>query len=287
MANLTTEVTLFADFIERRQRTGITDMPKVFELFARDVFNALEGGQFKDLNRIVVDFPAVDIGDYQKRIAVQATLTADSKKVNKTLAAFQKASLQDEFDRLIVFGAKKAGKPILPPFCVVMDLTDMLAQLTSAGDPDKVQEVLDSLAKHFDYRDRNPLNDLENLKIVLNFIDRNAVKHSMFCEGPAHEMRKGFNEITELIGKGTVARKRKAKQHDDYTDGAIRDYLTEVKKKVSKILAVVNTNTQNEMTCLNQQDMREIDDLKEELIELSNNIAASQGINFRMELVRR
>jgi len=48
------------------------------------------------------------------------------------------------------------------------------------------------------------------LEIVLNCIDRNAVKHRMDREGNYNKMVEGLTEITELISKGTIKGNQKA-----------------------------------------------------------------------------
>lgn len=72
--------------VKMRNRIGFTDLSVFCESFFKDVLNCLLDADLKNLNEERSNEPGVDLGDKKKRLAVQVTSTADSKKVNSTLA---------------------------------------------------------------------------------------------------------------------------------------------------------------------------------------------------------
>lgn len=49
------------------------------------------------------NYPAIDLADFEKRVAIQVTSTNTNQKINDTLRKFQKNSLEEEFDVLYTY----------------------------------------------------------------------------------------------------------------------------------------------------------------------------------------
>ena len=159
-------------------------------------------------------------------------------------------------------------------------VTQLLIQCKSA---DAIQDVIDAVRRHHDYSKLHPFDDINCLKIVLNCVDRNAVKHDRRSEGNYKEMVIGLKEVTELISKGTINRRQKSKSLDDFQDVHIQDYLRAVRDVVTKIVAIVNANrTSSDFVCLDYNEMLEIDHLKDKIVILSNEIAETLNIDIRI-----
>ena len=73
-----------------------------------DLLNTAFGYALGNMNRIRDNFPAIDLGDEDERLAVQVTSTGDAAKVRKTLERFYAHKLDKDYDRLIVLIAGKA-----------------------------------------------------------------------------------------------------------------------------------------------------------------------------------
>ena len=56
-----------------------------------------------DLNKETSNYPGVDLGDYDKRIAVQVTSDTTLEKVKHTLSQFVDREYYEDFDRLLIF----------------------------------------------------------------------------------------------------------------------------------------------------------------------------------------
>ena len=50
-----------------------------------------------------INYPAIDLGDEEERIAFQITTNKDSQKVKDTIAKFIKYRLYEKYDKLIIF----------------------------------------------------------------------------------------------------------------------------------------------------------------------------------------
>lgn len=73
-----------------------------------DLLNTAFGYALGNMNRIRDNYPAIDLGDEDERLAVQVTSTGDAAKVRKTLERFYAHKLDKDYDRLIVLIAGKA-----------------------------------------------------------------------------------------------------------------------------------------------------------------------------------
>ena len=73
-----------------------------------DLLNTAFGYALGNMNRIRDNFPAIDLGDEDERLAVQVTSTGDAAKVRRTLERFYAHKLDKDYDRLIVLIAGKA-----------------------------------------------------------------------------------------------------------------------------------------------------------------------------------
>ena len=83
----------------------MTDINHVAETVLIPLFREVYG--YKDLKNLNVaegaNYPAIDLGDENARVAIQITSTADSEKVKHTLEQFIKFDLYKKYDRLIVY----------------------------------------------------------------------------------------------------------------------------------------------------------------------------------------
>lgn len=67
-----------------------------------DLMNIAFGYELQNMNWVQDNFPAIDLGDDDKRLAVQVTSTKIPDKVRKTLKRFFDHGLNQKYDRLIV-----------------------------------------------------------------------------------------------------------------------------------------------------------------------------------------
>ena len=91
--------------VECSTATGTTDINVESENLLRQLFSVVYG--HKDLKNLNLseglNFPAIDLGDDEARIAYQITSTTDIQKIKNTLKKFVNHKLYERFDRLIIY----------------------------------------------------------------------------------------------------------------------------------------------------------------------------------------
>ena len=283
IANLQHDISILQHYISNRQQTGFHDMEKLIEIIVKKTFNILDNWQLENLNILKVNYPAIDLADKQKQIAVQVTTNASPAKITKTVKKFEELGLDKVYQKLIIVGfCKKSNVNNLKINYSVIGIDDIVHRLIEKSDEHLIDEVIQIMRMHSDYGRLHPYDDKDCLEIVLNIIDRNAVKHRMYCEGNYLDMISGLNEISEVISKGQINKKEKSKSIDDFQDQSIIVFLHNIRNSVSKITSLINKNKRNgsDFIFLDHETMYLIDEEKSNIIIKSNNIAKEQGIKF-------
>jgi len=291
--NLNQDIALLKLRIQQDKDAGFNDMSRLLESMSIQFFKAAGIANLESKNQIRVNFPAIDSADAHKDggIAVQVTSVADAAKIKKTIESFEKAdssgkSLRDKYAKLYIFGFCKASKPkVIPSYCQVIGTGFFVNKLIDLDDEVSIQIAIDSIRRHVDYSSIHPYDDVRCLKIVLGYVGRNAVRHYMCCEGPIDDMTKGLNEISELIGKGTVNGRQKSKAQHEFEDEDIGRFLRHVLSQVGEIKAIINHSSHDGFVALNQQEMRAIDARKKSIAQSAAEIAASHGIDIQMGML--
>ncbi len=283
--NLIQDISLVQLYVQNSQDAGFSDMTRLLESLSIKIFNAAFGYELKNKNLFSPNFPAIDLADDLRRVAVQVTTTADSAKVRHTIDQFEKFNLGKSYDNLYIYGFLKCSKVAgLPTYCTLVKSGDIISSLADQNDEDKVQEVTDAVKQHSDFSRVHPYDDRKCFEVALGVIDRNAIKHKMCCEGSLSDMVKGLNEITEVISKGMLGRRYKGKSIDEFYDEAIKECLREVRNDIGLILALVNAGRINGANFYNidWDEMRKIDELKMSIMNRCNKVAKDVGLVFQL-----
>ncbi len=101
-----------AAVVKTRSRANLTDASHILETIAKRFFNALYGWNLINLNTELANYPAADLADRERRIAIQVTNQEDSGKISHTAAKAIDRRLGREFTKLIIFFLL----PKKPPF---------------------------------------------------------------------------------------------------------------------------------------------------------------------------
>ena len=140
--NIADRLNELAAIVKTRSRASLTDANRVLETIATRFFNALFGWELVNLNIEQTNYPAVDLGDRCRRIAVQVTNEDGSDKISHTATKAAAHKLSIDFDRLIIFFLlpRKPGLPRnfiqLPdwPKIETWDIADILKQMQEMTD---------------------------------------------------------------------------------------------------------------------------------------------------------
>ena len=147
---------------------GLFDINRVAEDLLVPIFTtALHCPDLRNLNRIQMNFPAVDLGCSATRTSVQVTSDASSGKITETLKKFKSNGLESEFDRLLVYvltdrqrnytsqalATTVADLPIeFDPTRDIIDFQD-LAKLIDELSNEEIQTIIDLLETEFNKTD--------------------------------------------------------------------------------------------------------------------------------------
>ncbi|WP_433897926.1 SMEK domain-containing protein [Pseudomonas sp. PSE1(2024)] len=291
--NLQSSISLLQLYILNRQKSGFKDMERMLEVLCAQLFKAVEVGDFINMNQIKVNFPAIDLADDAKSIAIQVTSNATPAKIKKTIAAFEKKnedgiSLKDKYAKLYIWGFCKAStiETPLPAYCEVVGCEFVVDKLVDLGDAEKVVAVLNAVIKHETAPMLHPWQDVDCLKVMLLRINRDAIKHQMICEGSVEKMIGGLQEITQIITTGKLNGRQESKPYSEFNDHNIQDFLTDTLQKISRIKAIVNAKKDPEgnFVCLNFQDRENIDKIKASIADEATKIAKQYKIKLRIEM---
>lgn len=76
---------ILASQIKLNTRKGLTDLAKAQEKSLLELINIVYAMNFKDMNVLKTNYPAIDYGDITERTALQMTATVTKAKFNKTI----------------------------------------------------------------------------------------------------------------------------------------------------------------------------------------------------------
>jgi len=282
------DISLLELYIKNNQESGFYDMTRILESLTISIFNEAFGYNLINKNQLQPNFPAIDLADDIQGVAIQVTTNANAQKVRHTIEKFQKNNFHKKYNSLIIYGFLKNSRlTTLPKYCKLIKTGEIISAITDKNDVNIVENIRESLIQHIDYSKIHPYADTQCLEIILNCIDRNAIKHKMHIEGSYIDMVTGLNEITEIISKGTIRRKDKTKSVDQFYDSKIKNFLTTTRNDIGKIVGVVNKCRMNDgdFVCLDYPDVNKIDELKKTIIINANQIAHSYNLDFEINTI--
>ncbi|MBB6637610.1 hypothetical protein J2Z47_002442 [Cohnella thailandensis] len=101
-------MSIFKYYIELSNDVGDTDINKRSEDFFSGLLNLLFNLNLMNMNKIKMNFPAIDLGDKERRICYQITADSTSGKIQETLYKFRNLKLYEEFDEIniLIIGNK-------------------------------------------------------------------------------------------------------------------------------------------------------------------------------------
>lgn len=127
------------------------------------ILNYVYGLGLKNVNLEEKNYSAIDLIDYENRVAIQVTSTANSEKVKHTLEQYKKHKQRDEFDSLLIYiitkkqttySDKKFDEIINGEFEFdssenILDFENLLTEVNSWISIPKIQEVLALFEQEF------------------------------------------------------------------------------------------------------------------------------------------
>jgi hypothetical protein len=276
-------MTFLQRFIQNNIDQSFTDLTFDLETLIKDYLNVFEEdtGKYENINRIRHNYPAIDLVNKTKNVALQVTTNADLRKVKKTIATYQQHNIS--YSELVVIGFVKSTTSILPDVKVYgIDYLLDLAKYATSNQKDELYEIIQ---RRIPWNSLSPLDDKKCFEVVFDVINRSAVRDYTRCEGDFGRMVEGLSEIKEIITTGRIKGKSiRAKALVEYTN-KVNGQLSEIEFHVSQIIQICNLNKNmrnSNFLCLNKNETDEIDNLKEKIIDKTNSLAQEFGLNKKI-----
>lgn len=271
-------ITFLQRYIENNVKQSFNDISFSIEVVVKEVLTVLESSQYINLNDFEHDYPAIDLLNEDKGIAVQVTTDANMAKVKHTVKMYEKHSMK--YNELIVFGFLKKTNTKTPKAKIVS--VEYLTNKIKASSYEKILKVNRILQREIPFHRLSPLKDKHCLEVVLSVIDRSAIKDMTHIEGCYHDMVNGLKEIVQIIYNGEVKEgKIRAKPLVGYSDD-IQSELEEIVFEVNEIIRVVNKSknrTPNDILFLSCEEKALIDKGKMSVAKLANILAKDKNID--------
>lgn len=286
---LKTEMALATEVIKESNEEGFNEYGPLLEAFALHAMEEITGEQFTNLNRLNFNSKAIDLVNDKGTIVVQVTSTADAAKIRETISKFEEKdsvtglSIKDDYPglkQLLIFGfcsasdASKFKNPI-PPYCKVVSRKYFYQELRGKLDMDSVLRVRDKVRNVAFFDKLHPIRDSHCIRIMLQHIDRGAVKHPIDAEGCYAEMTGSLKDLKKFIDTGkNSSGKTVCKPRSEFNDHRYVDYLDAVQDNISKILQVCNLvkNTRGDPIYFREEEKIEIDRYKRQIALLTTNL---------------
>lgn len=108
--SILTALSILRYMLKSSGATGTTDAYKHSEKFFETILNHTYGLNLRNMNYIQNNYPAIDLGDREKKVCFQVTGENSSTKINKTIKTFFAHDLNSEYDKLkfLVLTTKKS-----------------------------------------------------------------------------------------------------------------------------------------------------------------------------------
>jgi hypothetical protein len=285
---ITSLMAFLQKYIQVHVDQSFTDLTFDLESLVKDYLNVFEDAtqKYKNVNGIKHNYPAIDLVNSSKGIAIQVTTNADAKKVQKTIDTFERHKLA--FSELIVIGFIKATKTKFPK-ATVFDIS-YLVSLTKHASSSQLDDLYNIVKRRIPWNTLSPMDDKHCFDVVFDVLNRSAVRDYTECEGNFDRMAEGLFEVKEIITTGRINGKPiRAKALVEYS-GVTKRKLGEIEFHISQILQICNANKnqrKSEFLCLNQKEMDEIDELKAKIIDNTNVLARDFNIGKQIHGSRR
>lgn len=281
-------LTFLQKHIQNYVDQSFTDLSFTLEIIIKDYLNVFEKDSepYENINSLKHNYPAIDLINKSKNIALQVTTNADLRKVKKTLKTYNTHKIR--YSNLIIIGFVKGTKATIPN--VEVNGVKYLIDLAKYGTSAQKDEVHEILKRQIPWNSLSPMGDKICFDVVFDVINRSAVRDYTICEGDFNKMAKGLSEVKEIITTGIIKGKNiRAKALVEYT-GKIKSQLSEIELYASQIIQICNANKNERNStflCLDKMETDEIDNLKERIIDRTNQLSKELNLDKKIIASKR
>lgn len=250
------------NYVEMAADSGFTDNASALEELVKTYYTITRKWDLKNTNEIRHNYPAIDLIDDKNKIAIQVTITANTKKIKHTIAEWTKLNKGDY--QLVIIGI--TGKSSTKAKAEVLTLAELMDKVTKL-------DFRDLQLLHKEFLDRiNPQTyflrtDDECIDLIIKYMDRGALRHLHQSQGDYERMYSSLRKAKDYIVRGEV---------EDYQVkikplALIRknqEILQQIEYKITDILALCDRSRTNGQINDMLLDFKRVDDLKNAINEL-------------------
>lgn len=151
-------LSVFKNEIEAKASANLLDDNVLSENLIKDLLNECMGWNLVNLNSEQSNFPGIDLGDQERRIAVQITSTKTSKKIEDSLKTIIRNKVDESYTEIYFFilGKKQTSYSVKFDQYATLDCSveniwdiDTLLNMCSSFDAAKSKRILDILEREF------------------------------------------------------------------------------------------------------------------------------------------
>lgn len=147
--NITTLLSLYEVYLHNQNKSHRNNFNIECEGIFCDLLNKLYNWNLVNLNSGGYNYPAIDLGDKLQGVCIQVTSETSSTKIKETIEKFEANDLKNLYPRIfiLILGQKKQYRLKLPDYLKIIDLGDIISQLSFSNDNaylHSIQELLNN-----------------------------------------------------------------------------------------------------------------------------------------------
>ncbi|MDR2920145.1 MAG: SMEK domain-containing protein [Tannerella sp.] len=275
--------------IKNNVKVSFADLSFELETVIKDYLNVFQDKSdfYSNINEVRPNYPAIDLISKKSHVAIQVTTTADTKKVKETIETYKRYNLN--FSELIIIGLDSSYSTKNTDNVKVYGIEYLINKAKFATNAQK-DELYDILHRQIPLNTLYPIDDKTCFEIVFKVIDRSALRDYTEVEGSYERMEKGLSEIKEIITTGQISGKSiRAKALVEYTQ-PIQNELRNIEYDISTIIQIYNkakNRSNGYCLCLTMDERKQIDDLKESIMDKTNILSETLGLPLRIRKMSR
>ncbi|WP_201567104.1 SMEK domain-containing protein [Psychrobacter immobilis] len=162
--SITEMLTRFVIDLSLLNGAGLYDINTTSEHFFIKILDITYNLSLKNLNVEKSNFPAIDLGDFNKKVCFQITSETSTDKLKTTILKFRKHQLNNDYDHLIflIISHTKTGKPSDKDIKIeVKNFKALAKDISNLTDDEKIYEIESYLKRNVRYS-----NITENYSIL-------------------------------------------------------------------------------------------------------------------------
>jgi hypothetical protein len=285
IGKITSLIAALRQHVKTQSDVGFNDVSASIELWVKQILAITEGLDLQNQNLVHMNFPAIDLADKKRQIAIQVTSNVTPKKWVDTVRKFKAHGLDKVYTSLRIIGFCSAVKPrSCPPFVVVQGPSCLLAPLRTLAIA-QLEALEELLRASYDFSKLNPLSDRDCFASVLNVLDRDALRHSTRVEGSYERAVRGLYEIKEVITCGTVTGKAiYAKPIGQYSE-PFSAMLKMLDRNLSQMLAELHRGRRGKHYDVDERQKARIDAIRYRIVQEVNQFCVRNNFRRQIEIV--